>query len=420
VKTITKTVIKRLAAACIAVSLFSIPAGADEKQGSKPEKEARMLHGWSKEELRVLRSLSLSALPPLPKDPSNIFADDLRAIALGRKIFFDEKFSANGKISCATCHQPLVSFTDKLPLAKGMGTTSRRSMPLIGAAYNSWFFWDGRKDSLWSQAIGPIESTVEHGITRTQCAHIIAGRYRKEYEEIFGKLPKITHQNCPVIASPGTGSSAALKAWQAMKPKDRDAVNRIYANIGKAIAAFVRQIIPEPAPFDLYADAVQKNNFTEAARLMSSDAVEGLRLFIGKAKCTNCHNGPLFTNSSFHNIGLRTPDKGRAEGIDKALSDEFNCLGKYSDAKPEECAELRFIDTDRKKYISAFKTPTLRNVADRAPYMHAGQFNSLSDVLAFYRRGLSSELEHGELTDKEMLQIEEFLKTLSGPLRYPK
>jgi cytochrome c peroxidase len=131
---------------------LSVKASADDN--------LKDIHAWSGEEIRLLRSLSISSLPSLPKDPSNKYVDDPRAVALGKKLFFDKKFSANGKVSCSTCHDPDVSFTDKLPLAKGMGTTTRRTMPLIGSAYNAWFFWDGRKDSLWSQAIGPIESSV--------------------------------------------------------------------------------------------------------------------------------------------------------------------------------------------------------------------------------------------------------------------
>jgi len=378
------------------------------------------LHGWSDDELKTLHSLSLSSLPLLPADPSNKYADDPKAIALGRKLFFDKSFSANGKVSCGTCHIPELSFTDRLPLAKGMGTTTRRTMPLIGAAHQSWFFWDGRKDSLWSQAIGPIESSVEHGFTRALCAHLITDKYRKEYEELFGKLPKIDHISCPPKASPGTGNPAALKLWNAMKPENRDVVNRIYANIGKAIAAFVRQILPQPAPFDRYVDAVLRGDHEAADKVMTTEALQGLKLFIGKAKCINCHLGPLFTNSSFHNIGLNNrKDMGRAEGLDKVLKDEFNCLGKYSDAKPDECAELRFINTNKVKNRGAFKTPTLRNVADRPPYMHAGQIKTIFDILSFYRRSGSEELEHQELSNAELSQIETFLKALSGPLSFP-
>ncbi len=385
------------------------------------DNDLQQTHRWSEEDKKVIRSLSLSSLPPLPSDPSNAYADNPKAIEMGKKLFFDKSFSANGKVSCATCHMPEYSFTDRLALARGMGTTSRRTMPIIGAAYQSWFFWDGRKDSLWSQAIGPIESPPEHGVTRSFCVHLIIDKYKSEYTEIFGSLPKVNHKSCPPKASPGTGNPVALRLWNAMKPGDRDAVNRVYANIGKAIAAYVRRIVPSPAPFDLYVDAVLRNDQAAADRALGRDAVEGLRLFIGKAKCINCHMGPLFTNSGFHNIGTDNPrDKGRAEGIDEVLSDEFNCLGKYSDAKPEECGELRFIDTDKSKYTGSFKTPTLRNVADRPPYMHAGQFKTLQEVLFFYRRSSSREVEHQDLTDGELARIEAFLKTLTGPLMYPR
>ncbi|TAN39291.1 MAG: cytochrome-c peroxidase [Nitrospirae bacterium] len=381
--------------------------------------ETDPLQAWSKEELTTIRSLSLASLPPLPKDPSNAYAADPKAAEFGKKLFFDKRFSANKKVSCATCHIPAISFTDRLALAKGMGRTTRRTMPLIGSAYNAWFFWDGRKDSLWSQAIGPIESSVEHGFTRSMCAHLILDKYRTEYEAIFGSLPKIDHASCPPKASPGTGNPAAARLWNSMKPADRDSVNRIYANIGKALAAYVSRILPQPSAFDKYVEAVAANDPGTAAKIMGRDAVEGLRLFIGRAKCINCHNGPLFTNSSFHHVGLDSPDRGRAEGIPKVLADEFNCLGRYSDAKPEQCLELRFIDRDLKKYEGTFKTPTLRNTAERPPYMHAGQLKSLRDVLRFYRMSASRETDHPDLEDEDLLKLEAFLRTLSSPLSQP-
>jgi len=384
------------------------------------DKDLPQIQQWSEGDKEVLRSLSLSSLPPLPSEPSNAYADNPKAIEMGKKLFLDKRFSANGKVSCATCHMPDYSFTDRLPLAMGMGATTRRTMPLIGAAYQRWFFWDGRKDSLWSQAIGPIESPPEHGVTRSYCAHLIIDKYKREYTEIFGSLPKVTHKSCPPKASPGTGNPAALKLWNAMKPADRDAVNRVYANIGKAIDAFVRRILPSPAPFDMYVAAVLRNDQAAADKAIGRDAVEGLRLFIGKAKCINCHAGPFFTDSGFHNIGIDSPkDNGRAEGIDKVLSDEFNCLGKYSDTKPQECGKLRSIDRDKSKYIGSFKTPTLRKVAERPPYMNAGQFKTLEEVLFFYRKSSSREVKHRDLTADELLKIEAFLKTLSGPLNFP-
>jgi cytochrome c peroxidase len=375
------------------------------------------MHAWSKQEISVLRSLWIGSLPPPPKDPSNAFADNPKAKALGKKLFFDPRFSGNLKVSCATCHRPDMNFTDDLPLAHGMGSTTRRSMPLLGVAYNSWFFWDGRKDSLWSQALGPLESNVEHGFTRTACAYLISKDYGSEYEEIFGKMPDITN----TIASPATEDVIVLKTWVSMTPAKKEAVNRIYANMGKAIAAYVRTIVPGSSRFDKYVEALLNNDTATLPKTFTSDEVNGLRLFIGKAKCTNCHSGPLFTNSDFHNTGVPTPskmpyDKGRADGIRKVLSDEFNCLGRYSDARPGDCAELRFLDTKTEKYDGAFKTPTLRNVAERAPYMHAGQFSTLKEVLEFYRQSKSHELGHNVLSDEELRQLEAFLRSLSGPI----
>ena len=375
------------------------------------------INAWDQKDISAIRSLWIGSLPPPPKEPSNAYADAPAAIALGKRLFFDVRFSGNLKVSCATCHRPDMSFTDDLPLAHGMGSTTRRSMPLLGVAYNTWFFWDGRKDSLWSQALGPIESNVEHGFTRTACAFIISRHYRKEYEAIFGKMPDIKD----VVASPVTEDVAVLKAWISMTPAQRDDVNRIYANMGKAIEAYVRTIVPGPSRFDIYAKALIDNDTNALSKTLTPDETAGLKLFIGKAKCTNCHNGPLFTNGDFHNTGVPTPPKmppdlGRADGIRKVLLDEFNCLGKYSDAGSGDCAELRYMDTDTTKYSGAFKTPTLRNVAERAPYMHAGQFSTLKEVLEFYHRSNSHELGHNELSDKELGQLEAFLRTLSGPV----
>jgi cytochrome c peroxidase len=378
-------------------------------------------HIWSDQEKSILRSLWIGSLGPLPVDPSNKYSDNPGAAALGRKLFFEDKFSGNQKVSCATCHREDYLFTDNLPLSHGMDTTPRRSMPLIGLAYNSWFFWDGRTDSLWSQALGPIESKLEHGISRTMSAFIISKYYRSEYENLFGSLPEFMEDAFPQHARPALDDPEALKAWVLMTPGQREEVNKVYVNMGKSIAAFVRTIMPQPSPFDQYVEQVISGEQASRMALTDKEAM-GLRLFIGKAKCTNCHNGPMFTNSDFHNLGIppsknKKPDDGRAAAITQVLSNEFNCFGKYSDARPNECLELRFIDTADNKYIGAFKTPTLRSVADRPPYMHAGQFATLGEVLEFYRSQADNpELGHKGLTDKELDQLEAFMRALSSPL----
>lgn len=388
--------------------------------------EKNEIHRWSPDEIEMLKSLWIGSLPPLPKDPSNKYEDDPRAVRLGRKFFFDSRFSGNLKVSCATCHPAESNFVDDLPLAHGMGTTTRRTMPLIGAAYQTWFFWDGRTDSLWALALSPPKSALEHGITRTYCVHLISDHYRKEYEEVFGKMSETSEKTCPAIAKPDPKDEKAYEAWLSMPFDTREEITRIYVNMGKAIAAFVRTIVPGPSRFDEYVEAVLRGDRESQEKKFSENEISGLRLFIGKAKCINCHSGPLLTNGEFSDLDMPKreglpQDNGRADGLQQVKTHEFNCLSKYSDAKPEECTALRFIDDNREKYVDAFKIPTLRNVAERSPYMHAGQLSSLYDVLVFYDVWPElmtgpPELEHPNLTGDELKQLETFLRTLSGPL----
>jgi cytochrome c peroxidase len=378
---------------------------------------------WSEDEIAQLRSLWIGNLPPLPPDPTNRYGNDPRAAALGHKLFFDTRLSANGAVACGTCHLPDQLFQDAKPLATGVGTTNRRTMTIIGAAYSPWLFWDGRKDNLWAQALGPLESPVEHGGNRTQYTHLIDRYYRSEYETLFGPLPALAH--LPASAGP-VADATAHAAWERMSPAERDMVNQVYANLGKAIAAYERLIQPGPARFDTYVEAVLQNDQKRMAKILTPDEVAGLRLFIGEANCTRCHNGPLFTDNHLHNTGvppaLNLPeDTGRALGAQQVQADEFNCLSPYSDAKPEECAELRFMTTTGEELVRAFKPPSLRNVVERGPYMHAGQITTLAEVVAHYNSAPAapaghSELEPLNLSAEAQQQIIAFLATLDGPL----
>ena len=170
--------------------------------------------------------------------------------------------------------------------------------------------------------------------------------------------------------------------------------------------------------------------------MLGAQEVRGLRLFIGKGQCVTCHNGPLFSDQQFHNTGVpprdpSRPDRGRADATAKLRSDEFNCLGPFSDAKPTQCQELRFMATDDASMEGAFKTPSLRNVSLRPPYMHAGQLSSIEEVIAHYVRAPAAtvghtELAHGDpghterkpirLSGPEMKALAAFLETLSGPI----
>lgn len=384
---------------------------------------------WTDDEIVTLRNLWIGSLPALPSDPSNVYADNSQAALLGQKLFFDTRFSANNEVSCASCHKPELMFTDGLPLSLGVGTTDRKSMTIIGTAYSPWQFWDGRKDSQWAQALAPMESGVEHGGSRTQYAHLIANYYREEYEAIFGPLPDFSDPaHFPAVAGP-VDDYVSLEAWEGMTITDRDHVTQVFVNIGKSIAAYERLILPAPSRFDRYVEALLNNDEQTMKSALTPDEEAGLKLFIGRADCIQCHNGPLFTNNDFHNTGVPTReglalDAGRATGVIKLLDDEFNCLSQWSDAKEQDCTELRFVVSEGEQLQAAFKPSTLRNIAETAPYMHAGQFATLEEVLQHYNHPPRSLLGHNELqplglTNREMSQIIAFLHTLSGGVDAP-
>ncbi len=376
---------------------------------------------WSDEELAALRDLRLVEGPAAP-DPTNRWSADEAAAALGHRFFFDTRFSSNGSVSCATCHLPDQQFQDGLQLAQGVGTTTRRTMPIAGLDASPWLFWDGRKDSLWSQALGPLESPVEHGGDRVQYVRLVASAYRDDYERVFGKLPDLA--GLPAHAGPN-GPPAVRDAWEALPPQKRDAVNRVFANVGKAIAAYERKLQPGVSRFDRYVDAVVAGDDDAASTALGEEEEKGLRLFVGKANCTECHNGPQLTNHDFANTGVPPvpglpADSGRAAGSGDVLADDFNCLGPYSDAKPETCRELRHLQSGHHA-VRQYKVPSLRNVAERAPYMHAGQLPTLEAVLDHYDRAPAAPAGHSELRQlglsfTEKKQLVSFLRTLSAPL----
>ncbi|MEI8155393.1 MAG: cytochrome c peroxidase [Burkholderiales bacterium] len=386
---------------------------------------------WSVTEVAALSSLRLSQLPPTPSDPSNAVENSPAAIDLGRQLFNDTRFSKNQSVSCASCHDAQKNFQDGLPVGRGVGTGSRRTMPIVGAGHSPWLFWDGRKDSLWAQALGPLEDAAEHGGNRAHYAQLIQTHYRTAYEGVFGKMPDITR--APSGASPG-GTPAEKAAWKAMDSSTQQNVSRVFANMGKAIAAYEKTLTHSETRFDRYVEGVVGGN-QRAQQQLTQQEVVGLSVFIGKGQCVTCHNGPLFTDQSFHNTGVPTrdttkPDSGRSAAIAKVQGDEFNCLGSFSDAKASQCQELRFLTTDDPLLVGAFKTPSLRDVALRPPYMHAGQFTSLEEVIAHYVHAPSAvvghtELAHGgpghterkpiRLSDQEIKALAAFLGTLSNP-----
>ena len=355
---------------------------------------------WSDADIAILQSLSIDSLGPLPADPTNAVADDPRAAKFGHALFFDTRLSRNGAISCATCHQPDRVFTDGLPKGQAIGTSKRSTPTIVGTAYSAWLYWDGRRDSQWSQALSPLEDENEHGTNRGHVLEIISGdpSYAATYEELFGALPDLS---------------------------DELAVNSAFANVGKAIAAYERLLQPGAAPFDEYVAALVAGDAERQAELFSDDEIAGLQLFMGEANCTQCHNGALFTNNEFHNTGViaaagELPDKGRVVGAREVAANEFNCVGSHNDEENPACAEMAFMRTGP-ELIGAFRTPTLRNVAETAPYMHKGQLPDLEATLRHYNDAPDAMIGHNEakplkLGRGELRQLEAFLLTLSSPL----
>ena len=382
---------------------------------------------WTKEQREMLRSLSISTLEPLGADASNAHSEDTRAAALGRELFFDTRLSGNGKVACATCHLPAQDFQDGKPLANGVGTTNRRTMPIAGTAHSAWQFWDGRADSQWAQALGPLESAVEHGGSRTQYAHVMAEQYAREYEAVFGPLPDL--DGLPRRAGP-VADSGVHAAWKSIPAARQEAISRVYANIGKAIAAYERRIEYGPSRFDRYVEAELAGRPHSADDAFTPEEEAGLRIFIGKGSCTNCHNGALLSDGHFHNTGIPVSalvaavDSGRATGARQAVAGEFSCTSRYSDAKADACEELEFAVTEGEELVRAYKPPSLRNVARRAPYMHAGQLATLEQVVAHYSEAPAAPSGHSELKPLHLSQSEQrelvaFLRTLSGPIVAP-
>lgn len=307
--------------------------------------------------LGLMMSLTVHAAPSdsylrpekVPAPSNNLVTPE--RVALGKALFFDPRLSGSNWISCATCHNPALGWSDALPTAigHGMKILGRATPTILNTAYQRKQMWDGRFRTLEEQALAPIEADVEMSQNLDEAVaelKEIAG-----YHALFDK------------AYPGEGIT-----------KD---------TIAKAIASFERTIVSSDAPFDRWIKGDEK--------AMSDSAKQGFALFEGKANCTACHQGFNFIDDGFHNIGLKgNQDAGRHAEVPVAVM------------------------------MGAFKTPTLRDVALTAPYMHNGMYNTLDEVVAHYNRGgdvkdnLDPNMKPLNLTDQEQKDIVEFLKALTG------
>jgi cytochrome c peroxidase len=352
----------------------------------------------------VSRVLAMSPLPEPPDDPTNAYDLDERAARLGQYLFFDERLSGSGARSCATCHVPERGWSDGRPLARAEGELTRRTMSLWNVAQQRWFFWDGRADSLWSQALQPLEEPREMAGDRAAIARVVAtdADLRRAYGEVFGSAPS---------------SDAEL---------DSGAVDRVFANVGKALAAFERRIVSSDSPFDRFVEGLRGGD-PQLVSELAPDARRGLKLFLGRANCHACHAGPNFTDREFHSnrVPARAElplDLGRFDGVMRLQSDPFNGVGRFSDAPDGEArAKLEHLPVTGHVW-GEFRTPTLRSVALGGPYMHQGQLDTLERVVQFYSDEIPPSLGHGgetvlkplSLSPQEKADLVAFLRSLTG------
>ena len=356
---------------------------------------------WSHEELALLRSLALSTSnkPHSFEQQTNKFASSPAAAAFGHRLFFDTDLSHSGATACASCHHPDKAFTDGLVHpATHLQPAPRNTPTLVGAAHSPWQFWDGRSDSLWSQALEALESPLDHGMSRSEVIQLIKKKYRTDYEALFGMLPA---------------------------SDDSAAIDRAFTNVGKAIGAYVARLEPAPGRFDRYvAGLVGSLDSGAPVERLTRTEIAGLKLFISdeKGQCISCHNGPLFTNNEFKSINVPDfsgSDRGRLAGAEQVLRNAFNCLGEFSDSEEEGCGDLIYIKQNDPELTAAFKVPTLRNLSFTAPYMHSGIFPRLADVLRYYNHPLQRAGDHLDIVPLDMFpheleQLEAFLMTLDG------
>ena len=340
----------------VVFSLYLVSCGGNKTVAPAPDAPAKPIGS------------AIEIKPPLGLPPVPIPADNpptADTVALGKKLYFDTKLSADDTIACASCHNPDKGYTDNQQFSSGVaGKLGGRNAPtVLNAAYHPVQFWDGRAPSLEMQAEGPIANPVEMNMAHLQCVDLLNkdAAYKAQFEKAFG---------------PG--------------PVTMDKVR-------KSIASFERTIVSGNSPFDKY-------QFGGDKKAMSPAAVRGLALFTDKEKtnCVTCHtieqNSALFTDGKFHNLGVGL----NAEG-------ELKDLGRFDQTK---------VEADK----GAFRTPTLRNIALTGPYMHDGSQKTLRQVVDFYVGGGSSnpqldkEIKQLKLREGERQDLVAFLEALTGEI----
>ena len=324
---------------------FSAAAGAQLLDFTEAETRAILRHGpWP---------------APWSPDPSNRASGNPQAIDLGERLFFEPRLSPSGKVLCATCHVPYRGWQDGRARAFGLAEADRNTQSLFNVRYQRWFGWDGAGDSLWAQSIRPMLDAREMGGSQAQAAALVRGdaELACRFEKVFGAPPAAADE--PVLAG-----------------------------IGKALAAFQETLVSGRSPFDDFRDALSRNDFSSMKKYPEA-AQRGLRIFVGRGNCSACHVGPAFSNGEFHDTGVPFfikggADAGRHGGIRKLAANPLNLLGAYNDdASGASAIKTRQVELQHRNF-GEFKVPSLRNVAQSAPYMHNGSLATLADVVRHY------------------------------------
>jgi cytochrome c peroxidase len=303
---------------------------------------------------KSLQKWRLPATPPHPEDN----APNPARVALGKALFFDPRLSGDGNMACASCHSPLMGWSDGMGTGKGNKSMvlDRASPTVFNTAYNNIQMWDGRKKSLEDQAMGPMEASAEMNM---DTARLFTWLNANEgYKALFAK------------AYPGQPIDAGT--------------------LSKAIASFERTVVSNTSPFDKWVAGNKQ--------AMTADQVQGFAVFIDpkKGNCAACHSGANFTDNGFHNLGLASWGKENPD------------VGRFAQ-KP--VASMK----------GAFKTPTVREAARTAPYFHDGSARTLDELVDFYAQGgiaksnRSSSMKELQLTAQEKTQLVAFMNALSSP-----
>lgn len=379
------------AAALAAVVLFSLHVAGNSAPAAQVEKRA--LEPLSLAEIQ--RALDAPGahdpfVPPselgLPSDLSRFIPEKnplTRAkVELGRQLYFEPRLSKDATVSCATCHHPSKGWADGLPVSSGIeGKKGGRNSPtVLNRLFGTTQFWDGRAATLEEQALGPIGNPIEMGFSSADAAARLASipGYRIQFERVFGGPPT------------ADGIAMAIAAFE------RTILSGANANDYTEAALPYRAAEPD--------EDWTKEDFDRRERALADDSRLGLsaagrrgrELFFGKAECSTCHVGANLTDELFYNLGV---------GFDPAKLDQG-----------------REAVTGNPKDRGAYKTPTLRNVALTAPYMHDGSFATLRDVVEHYNRGglpdpwLSNRVRKLGLAAAEVSDVVAFLEELTGTI----